>query len=156
MDIFSYIEGMKKPDTRDAAIADGSLTYFTGTPCAHGHIADRYVVGYACTRCVAAAGRRNEANRKRPAGAKSAAMLARLSRLEKVAGRPRASACEVCGTTGTIGRGIVFDHNHTTRAFRGWLCDNCNKVIGLTHEKPETLRRLADYVEAHGKSRGFA
>jgi transposase-like protein len=40
---------------------------------------------------------------------------------------PVGTKCELCGTTDKI----VFDHDHKTERFRGWLCDPCNRSIGL-------------------------
>jgi hypothetical protein len=70
----------------------------------------------------------------------------RRHRLEKAAGRPRPDHCERCGE---LHRYICFDHDHKTGAFRGWLCDRCNKVLGLVYDDPRILRILADYLEAH-------
>lgn len=39
------------------------------------------------------------------------------------------------------------DHCHKTNKFRGMLCDPCNKSLGILLDNPETLRRLADYLE---------
>ena len=57
------------------------------------------------------------------------------------------TTCAVCGGSGTI----CWDHSHKTDRFRGWICSNCNIALGLVSDNAETLRRLADYVEAHDK-----
>lgn len=44
--------GRPRCSERDAAIADGLLTYFTGRQCNAGHISPRYVRGYACKACA--------------------------------------------------------------------------------------------------------
>lgn len=36
---------------RQEAIAAGASTYFTGKPCKHGHIAERYVANWTCVKC---------------------------------------------------------------------------------------------------------
>ena len=74
------------------------------------------------------------------------------TRLEKIAGRLRPSECEICGRGGRI----CFDHCHSTGEFRGWLCINCNMVLGGVQDNPELLRNLALYVEKHrdGKTNG--
>lgn len=71
--------------------------------------------------------------------------------IEALAGRPRPDACEVCGGTNYAGNGrlgvkTVFDHDHQTGKFRGWLCDACNTALGLLKDNPDTLRKLADYL----------
>ncbi len=39
------------------------------------------------------------------------------------------------------------DHCHKTLKVRGLLCQECNLSLGLARDNPETLRRLADYLE---------
>lgn len=41
---------MEKISRMDAA-RKGLMRYYTGKPCAHGHIAERYVVSMACLEC---------------------------------------------------------------------------------------------------------
>jgi Recombination endonuclease VII len=65
-------------------------------------------------------------------------------RQAEIAGRPRPDICELCGQPGAI----VFDHCHSRGAFRGWICDRCNKVLGLVKDDPLLLRRMAGYLEA--------
>lgn len=59
------------------------------------------------------------------------------------AGRPRAYQCEICNKKEIT----VFDHCHKTDLFRGWICDRCNKMLGLVKDCPILLRKLADYLE---------
>jgi Recombination endonuclease VII len=66
----------------------------------------------------------------------------RLAWQEQIAGRPRPQTCEVCAQTGRI----VFDHDHASIRFRGWICDTCNKVLGLVKESPVVLQLLAEYI----------
>lgn len=68
---------------------------------------------------------------------------------EELAGRPRPLHCEVCKKR-PVQRGkqpIVWDHDHSTGTFRGWLCFKCNAALGMVRDCPETLRALADYLE---------
>jgi hypothetical protein len=74
---------------------------------------------------------------------------------EAKAGRPRATHCEICNvkdsgrgaTTGTKGNRIAFDHCHKTGAFRGWICSNCNKALGLVKDNTDLLRKMIEYLE---------
>ena len=66
------------------------------------------------------------------------------------AGRPRPKVCEVCERPSRDGNILHFDHDHATGGFRGWLCDNCNRALGLAGDSPVLLRRLADYLEHSG------
>lgn len=65
---------------------------------------------------------------------------------EKKAGRVKPDRCEVCNKSGVI----CFDHCHSTGKFRGWLCKECNVVLGIVKEDPETLRKLAAYLDTGG------
>ncbi len=60
-----------------------------------------------------------------------------------LAGRPRPDKCEICGE---FNLRICFDHCHNTGKFRGWLCDRCNKVLGIVKDSPELLENLANYL----------
>jgi hypothetical protein len=55
-------------------------------------------------------------------------------------------ACEVCGSK-PMKKSLCLDHEHLTHTFRGWICDRCNKVLGLVHDMPAILRALAVYLE---------
>jgi hypothetical protein len=81
-----------------------------------------------------------EGNRRRVAKFKAKQEAKRA----EIAGRPRPSVCDLC-------RGfnlrIVFDHCHQSGKFRGWLCDRCNKVLGLLKDDPALLRKMARYLE---------
>ena len=63
---------------------------------------------------------------------------------EAVAGRPKPSVCEICKEFHIR---IVFDHCHATGSFRGWLCDRCNRVLGLVYDNPSVLRKQAKYLD---------
>jgi hypothetical protein len=43
----------------------------------------------------------------------------------------------------------VIDHCHKTKKVRGVLCNNCNIVLGHAKDNPNTLRRLACYLESN-------
>lgn len=79
-------------------------------------------------------------------------MAARLRRQrDESATRPRPLLCEACGSAGDQ-RGLVFDHNHGSGEFRGWLCNRCNRVLGMCDDSVSVLRQLAAYLEkANGK-----
>lgn len=70
-------------------------------------------------------------------------------------GRPKPDHCEMCGKDG-YGQGnkprigICFDHDHETGKARGWLCDRCNKVLGLVKDDPDLLRKMIAYLENGG------
>lgn len=190
--------------TRAEAKAAGLTRYFTGKPCPHGHICERWTSATGCVECARQRRERNpelnyarvkawrklhpeerteearryrkkypdrqkvidkrfrekHGDRLRPIEAERARTKRRndpegnRQRLAKfkakreqalweIAGRPRPDICEICKEKAKI----VFDHCHVGNFFRGWVCDRCNKVLGLTCDSVSLLRGLADYLE---------
>jgi len=62
----------------------------------------------------------------------------------QLAGTSPPEACVGCLQT----TDLVFDHCHTSNRFRGWICNSCNKTLGFAKDDSQTLRRLADYLDA--------
>lgn len=55
--------------------------------------------------------------------------------------------CAICHKKGDERHCLVFDHDHITNTFRGWLCDPCNRSMGGGHgDKLETLTSRFDYI----------
>ena len=69
-----------------------------------------------------------------------------LTKIQR-ANRPKPEQCEVCSNLGKI----VFDHDHKTGKFRGWICQNCNLALGFSKDNPETLILLANYLRKIGQ-----
>jgi hypothetical protein len=141
------------------ALNAGKTRYSTGRPCKHGHLSERMVSSGGCCECLRL--RRGNYDRSYDASrAKLYEMTSpkRLSeyrgahrnqKLEAIAGRPRPSACEICGGQ----ERIVFDHCHEKDFFRGWICTPCNIVLGVVRDSPDRLRKLAMYLEdANGQT----
>lgn len=63
--------------------------------------------------------------------------------------------CALCGGEGFIMNSkrhkerLCVDHDHETGKVRGLLCHNCNRALGLLQDKPELMRKAANYVEKH-------
>lgn len=57
--------------------------------------------------------------------------------------------CDICG--GTSKKGLVVDHNHTTKKVRSLLCVACNAQLGTVEDRnfvrtaEEYLRKYGDY-----------
>ena len=105
-----------------------------------------------CKECTAA----NRKKRYKPE-------VVRKNNLEKNFGRGiletyqklfkyQGGVCAICGSpeNGRYSH-LSIDHCHDTDKVRGLLCNNCNRGIGLLKDNPEILRKVADYVEGHGK-----
>lgn len=59
-------------------------------------------------------------------------------------------SCVVCLRTESRGSGAFHvDHDHATGRIRGILCQPCNTTLGKCDDRPDLLRRLADYLEVH-------
>ena len=65
-----------------------------------------------------------------------------------IAGRPRANICEICDKV----ERTVFDHCHFSGNFRGWICDRCNKMLGLVKDSTNVLRKMINYLEIFNES----
>ncbi len=69
---------------------------------------------------------------------------------ELIAGRPRPEICELCSERSKQSYSnvyTVFDHNHKTGKFRGWICDRCNKVLGLVYDDKILLEKMIVYLK---------
>jgi hypothetical protein len=53
--------------------------------------------------------------------------------------------CDNCGKTHYSKR-IVFDHNHKTLTQRGWLCDGCNRALGMLGDDESGLINSLAYI----------
>jgi hypothetical protein len=88
-----------------------------------------------------------ECNRKRRASNPEKWRLYEYTRRENIltekAGRPRPEICEVCGAN----EKIVYDHDHATGKFRGWICFSCNTALGHARDNVEVLYKLIDYLK---------
>ena len=63
--------------------------------------------------------------------------------------KTRPDACELCGRVPDGNKVLSYDHCHKNGYFRGWLCHQCNRGLGLFKDNPDLLRLAAEYLEAH-------
>jgi hypothetical protein len=53
--------------------------------------------------------------------------------------------CDNCGRT-SYSKRIVFDHDHDNLSHRGWLCDGCNRSIGMLGDDIYGLCKALSYT----------
>ena len=61
------------------------------------------------------------------------------------------NVCAICGESEQVlhnglPRLMAVDHNHSTGAVRGILCNNCNRLIGLAEEDTHLLEKAIAYL----------
>jgi ribosomal protein S27AE len=59
--------------------------------------------------------------------------------------------CPFCGSS----KKICVDHDHKTGLVRGWICGECNLILGHAKDNSELLRKLADYLDQNAMERTF-
>lgn len=132
---------------RAHAKAKGEIYYLTGKACSHGHFAKRVTTSGKCTECkFPSAANHREYNSRWKAkypGREQEVKYRHRYGLELSEIRPKPECCEVCGNDHPK---IVLDHCHNSGAFRGWLCDPCNVVLGMVKDNPDVLERLAGHL----------
>ena len=115
--------------TRAEAKATGAIKFFSGQPCPHGHITERYTSNSLCVVCALAASKAQ-----------------RLSLLPSPTRLPP-EVCECCGGPPNGAGALHLDHDHDTGEFRGWLCMGCNMSIGQLGDNLEGLQRAIEYLK---------
>jgi hypothetical protein len=71
---------------------------------------------------------------------------------EDQATRSRSMICECCFGNAMDTKGIVWDHCHITGKFRGWLCNRCNRVLGMCKDNKEVFEKMIKYLETYAPS----
>lgn len=57
--------------------------------------------------------------------------------------------CAICHSEIKITESAI-DHNHMTGEFRGILCKQCNRALGMFKDSPTVLKNALEYLEAYG------
>ena len=57
----------------------------------------------------------------------------------------RIGICEICKQESPL----VVDHNHITKAIRGFICSFCNSLLGYSRESKEILQSTMIYLEQY-------
>lgn len=68
----------------------------------------------------------------------------------------QAGRCKLCGAEecGAGRKYLCVDHDHTTGAIRGLLCNSCNRALGALRDDPDLIDRAAEYVRRSGQIDG--
>lgn len=149
----------QKPQALIDAIANGAVKYFTGKPCIHGHVADRYVSSNACVICTSEMNAQQTTSKgiewRKSIRANYLARMTDEQRRERQRRkrklpkptRPDPGLCECCWKPCKLYKThLALDHCHKTNAFRGWLCNDCNLALGRLGDDEAGVLRLLDYV----------
>jgi hypothetical protein len=145
-------------------------TTFMGKPCKREHSGLRYTSSNGCVECSKHSAKLYEAlpetrERRRLAAYKYNNLNRTQRNLDKKKyrktlkgrlatykerGYPEPTrampeVCECCGKQHK--RTLCLDHCHETHKFRGWLCINCNSILGRLGDDIEGARKLVSYLE---------
>ena len=62
--------------------------------------------------------------------------------------RRQDGCCAICREPETyrLSRRLSVDHDHSTGALRGLLCNACNRALGYMRDRPDFLQNAAAYV----------
>ena len=138
---------MKNTITREKARQQGLKRYFTGLLCKNGHQEERFVSTRQCMQCARDKGNKYAKTDK-----------ARSSRLARTYGvtlddMEATTHCEICNIRllrkGIAGNAMCVDHDHVTGNVRGFLCNNCNRGLGMFKDNPDTISKAIVYLERH-------
>jgi hypothetical protein len=61
--------------------------------------------------------------------------------------------CAICKPPEPATKKFDVDHCHVTGVVRGLLCTSCNRMLGHSGDKEETLTAAAEYLRSSRKSR---
>ena len=68
---------------------------------------------------------------------------AKLVKILRKENWPPPDCCESCGKE----RPLLPDHDHLTKAFRGWICRNCNVGFGHFGDTVEGMEKALNYMK---------
>ena len=58
--------------------------------------------------------------------------------------------CAICKQLSKNGSSLAMDHNHKTNEFRGLLCKECNRALGLFGDNIDVLQNAVIYLQERG------
>lgn len=54
---------------------------------------------------------------------------------------------EFCDCCGKKEEKLAIDHDHATKEFRGWICQNCNTSLGIFKDDINLLNKVKEYLK---------
>lgn len=135
------------PRSRKEARELGVQHYFTGHPCGRDHVSPRYASNGVCVACSS---EYNNTEARRHSTRAHSANRHGYKPPDKPT-RPMPDNCECCDRPASEERHerLQLDHCHDTGAFRGWLCDRCNRGVGCLGDNLGGVLRMVRYLERH-------
>ena len=109
--------------SREAALADGAQTFFTGVPCVYGHLSDRFAGDGACVECAA---------QKKPSA--SVWKTIPVCLLQDIAMCERCSRREICtreNSDNAAARAVQY-----WKDWPGYLTESKARALGMRLYKP--------------------
>lgn len=62
------------------------------------------------------------------------------------------NCCAICQINEEESGTLCVDHCHKTGTIRGLLCNSCNKMLGFSKDKIDTLNKAIDYLNKKDKN----
>ena len=124
------------------------IRYWTGNPCKAGHLAERYTSSRQCVECQKERTKKYQKTQK--GKDKSREIHLRNTYGVSLQEVLIAKNCEICFTSllseGMAGNSVCVDHDHKTGDVRGFLCNNCNRGLGMFMDNQDYLKSAISYL----------
>lgn len=79
-----------------------------------------------------------------------------LSKLKRTHALPENHKCPIClvGDVNEVGKEVKWnlDHDHVTDKFRDFICESCNKGLGMFKDNISLLEKAINYLKEHDET----
>lgn len=139
----------------DSLLTKRGAALVLGPPCHHGHVGLRRATNRQCVECEPCLRTRPEARARRAKEKIRARYGITADVYERMIAEMLSVGCRICGRMPSAKNPPVVDHDHACcsgdracgKCVRGVICKHCNVILGMSRDRPETLRKAADYLE---------